>query len=199
MKISFERKAAHYEGDISSGVYNQSYSGNSLECLFVRGTPLPSDVNPKNMIGRGSNFSFRESYQLLPVLEWNTYFVQELVIGMQEMGSFEVAAIFNLAFNDQMPSVRTIAWELDNTIIEAVGDDHANHGLVLNAFYGQRWGSRSHGWSPSGLVSENMSGLYRYRLSGKEWKLRNSSAVYPGAVKEVDLSDSVGRVPVATN
>lgn len=198
-KISFERKAAHYEGDITAGVYNQTFAGNSLEVLFVRGTPLPSDVNPKNMIGRGADFSFRESYQILPVIEWNTYFVQELVLGMQEMGNFEVKAIFNLYLNDQLPSVRTLAWELDNTIIEAIGDDHANHGMVLNAFYGQRWGSRSHGWSPQGLVNENISGLYRYRLSGKEWKLRNASAIYPGEVREVNLADSVGIAPVQTN
>lgn len=198
-KITFDRKAAHFDGDISSGVYNQSYVGNALECLFVRGTPLPSDVNSKNMIGRGSDFSFRESYQIVPVIEWNTYFVQELVLGMQEMGNFEVKAVFNLAFNDQMPSVRTLAWELDNTIIEAVGDDHPNHGLVLNAFYGQRWGSRSHGWSPQGLVNDNVSGLYRYRLSGKEWKLRNVGAVYPGEVSEVDLTTSRSTYPIQTN
>lgn len=189
MKIRFERKAAFYGGDIQAANYNNTYSGNALECLFVRGTPLPSDVNPKNMIGRGSDFSYRESYQIMPVIEWNTYFVQELVLGMQEMGSFEVKAIFNLYLNDQMPTVRTLAWELDNTIIEAIGDDHPQHGLVLNAFYGQRFGSRSHGWSPQGLVNENISGMYRYRLSGKEWKLRNAGSPYPGDVKEVDLGE----------
>lgn len=198
-KIKFDRKAGHFNGDVGSGVYNQSYAGNALQCLFVRGTPLPSDVNPKNMIGRGADFSFRESYQLMPVIEWNTYFVQELILGMQEMGNFEVKAIFTLAYNDQMPTVKTLAWELDNTIIEAVGDDHPNHGMVLNAFYGQRWGSRSHGWSPQGLVNENISGLYRYRLPGKEWKLRNSSAIYPGEVVEVNLEDSVSGIPTQTN
>ena len=197
-KITFNRQAAKYLGDKNANVYNQHYAGNSLKCTFLRGTPLPSDIDPKNLIARGSDFSFRESYQLLPVIEWNTYFVQELVMGMQEMGNFEVRALFSFRLNDSLPHVKVLAWELDNTILEAVGDEHPNAGMVLNAFYGQRFGTRGHAWTPTGLVSDNISGLYRYRLPGKEYRLKNPSSKYPGDVKEVALDANLPS-PIATN
>lgn len=198
-RITFSRTAGFYTGNKDAREYTQSYAGNALAVLFLRGTPLPSDLDPKNLIARGSDFSYRESYQLLPVIEWNTYFIQELVIGMQEMGNFEVRAVFNLRLNDALPSVKTLAWELDNTVLEHVGDEHPNSGIVVNAFYGQRFGSRGHAWTPTGLLTDTISGLYRYRLPGKEYKLKNPSSKYPAPVKEVSLDGAFTTTPAATN
>lgn len=193
-RLSFSKKAAHFDGDIHSSIYNGSYNGGALKCTFVRGVPLASDLDSKNMIARGSDFSYRESYQILPVIEWNTRFVQEIVLGQMDLGSFDVRAVFSARFNDQMPHVKTIAYERDFTIIEEEAEDEANSGLVLNAFYGGLFQTRGHSWSPQGLAVDTISGVYRYRLAGKEYKLKNPASLYFDAVHEVDLSAPV-RVP----
>lgn len=69
-RLNFQKKAAKYLGDPNGDLYNtQTFTGHSLKCTFVRGNPLLSDLTPKDLIARGSDFSFREDYQKLPVIE----------------------------------------------------------------------------------------------------------------------------------
>jgi len=191
-RISFNKKGTKYDGDIKNGIYNQSYAGNALSVLFTRTVAIPSDVDPKNIIARGQNFNWNETYQILPVLEWDTYFYQEIVLGMQDMGSFDVALMFTLRLNDSLPTVRTLAWETEMQILQNVGQDHPQAGLVLNVWYGGRFVGRGGTMSPNGLYMDSVRGIYRYRLSGKDWKYLNADSYYPGVVSEVEMGTTIG-------
>jgi hypothetical protein len=191
-RISFNKKGTKYTGDIGNGIYNQSYAGNALTVLFTRGVALASDVDPNNIIARGQNYNWNETYQILPVLEWDTYFYQEIVLGMQDMGSFDVSMMFTLRNNDSLPTVRTLAWETEMQMIQKVGVDHPLSGLVQNVWYGGRFIGRGGTMSPNGLYMDSVRGIYRYRLTGKDWKYVNSDAYYPGEVKSVEMGTSIG-------
>jgi hypothetical protein len=192
MKITFNRKGSYYKGDINHPTYTKSFVGNALKVLFTRGVSLPSDVDPKNLVARGQNFNYQENYQILPVLEWDTYFIQELLLGMQEMGSFDCQAMYTLRLNDSLPTVKTLAWETELTLIQSAGQDTPTPGMVLNSWYGARFAGRGSTMSPNGIVMESLRGMYRYRLTGKDWKLMNPMAFYPGDVSEVDMVSSAG-------
>jgi len=190
MRISFNRKGSQLQGYDPAKelpVYGQSYVGNALKILIARGTALTSDVDPRNIIARGQNFNYTENYQLLPVIEWDTYFIQELLLGMQEMGSFDCQAMFSLRLNDALPSVKTLAWETELTGIESVGQDHPQAGMVLNSFWGMRFSGNGSNLSPTGIVMISIRGMYRYRLTGKDWKMSNPKALYPYMVNEVNM------------
>lgn len=199
-RISFNRKGTKYTGEISpekNPIYNQAYVGNAFKVLFQKNLALPSDVDAKNVIARGQNYNYQENYQLLPVMEWDVYFIQELLLGMQEMGSFDCSAMFTLRLNDSLPTVRTLAWEPDMTVIQSIGQDHPLYGLVTNAWYGARFSGRGSTMSPNGVIMENIRGMYRYRLAGKDWALMNPSTtpgVYSGKVSEVDMGTIIPNI-----
>jgi len=197
-RISFNRKAAAFLGDINNAHYNQSFAGNALKITITKNVALPSDVDFKNVVARGQNFDYSETYQILPVLEWDTYFIQEIVLGMQEMGTFSIAAMFTLRLNDSLPNVKSLPFESEMQALQTVGQDSPNHGEVLNSWWGCRFVGRSSSQTPNGIVMDNIRGVYRYRLPGKEWKLINPSAIYPGDTKEVSLDD-IAVPPVPTN
>lgn len=197
-RLTFNKKAAKYLGSPEDGHYNQSVAGNALKVTFAKNVPTPADISAGNVIARGQNFDYRENYQILPVVEWDTYFIQEIVLGMQELGTFGVQAMFSLRLNDAMPHVKTLPFESEMLIIQAYGRDSLNAGEVTNTWWGSRFSGRSSSQTPNGILMDNISGVYRYRLPGKEWKLANPSAVYPGNVQEVDLQGTV-TPPVLTN
>lgn len=189
-RLNFQKKAAKYLGDPEGGLYNtNTFTGHSLKCTFVRGTPMLSDLNSKDLIARGSDFSFREDYQILPVIEWNTNAIQEIGLGMMGLGSFDVTAMFSLRLNDQLPSARTIPFETEFTIYEERGQEQVDAGLIMNALYGGFFALRGHSWTPNALIIERLTGNYRWRERGKELKMKNPSAIYPGPAEEVTLGD----------
>jgi len=46
--------------------------------------------------------------------------------------------------------------------------------------------------SPNGLYMDSVRGIYRYRLSGKDWKYLNADSYYPGVVSEVEMGTTIG-------
>lgn len=188
MRVSFNQTGAKFVGDPNNDTYLKSFAGNALSVKFGRGISIPSDLTPDSLIARGQNYNYRESYQFHPVLEWDTYFIQEIVLGLQELGTFDVQTMFHLRLNDALPTVRTLPYETEMQIIQSVGRDHPQAGLVMNVWYGARFTGRGSGMSPTGLVIDNIPGVYRYRLTGKDWKLQNPDALYPGNVQEVNMN-----------
>lgn len=187
---TFNRKGSKFNGNKDGFIYNQAYAGNSLTVNFGRGIGIPSDIDSKNIVSRGQNFNWRESFQIYPVLEWNTYFSQESVIGMQDMGSGDVGTFYTLRNMDSMPTVRTLPWENEMQAVQSTGVDHKQPGLVLNAWYGVRFVNLGSSQPLNGLATLNMGIIYRFRLSGKDWKLQNSNAYYPGEVTEFGYDDA---------
>lgn len=182
-RITFNRTGVKYTGSITNPVYNQVYSGNSLNLIIQKNRQLPIDVEPDNVIGRGASFDWNESYNILPVVEYNTYFIQEQVIGMQDLGRGSIGTFEILRIGDNLPTVKTLPHESEMTIFEQVGDDHPNKGMVLNVFFGCRFTGQSGGFNPTGIVGRNASLSYRYRLTGKDYKAISGSSPYPGGVE----------------
>lgn len=187
MRQSFNRKAGKYTGKVDGVHYNQAWAGNALKVNFIRTVPLIVDLTPNDIIARGESYNYQENYTLLPVIEWDTYFIQEIVLGMQELGTFDVGVMFTLRTNDALPTVKTLPFEPEMLITQAVGQDSPNYGEVLNAWYGGRFVGRGSTMNPRGLLMDSIRGVYRYRLPGKEYKLLNPSSLYPGNVVEMSL------------
>lgn len=189
-RITFNRKGSKFTGDKDGGLYNRAHGGHSLSVLFSRTVSVASDVDSKNIIARGQNFNYSENYQIWPVFEWDTNFIQETVIGMQDMGSFDVQIMYTLRNNDSLPTVRTLPYESEMQIFQSKGQDQPEYGMVFNSWIGARFVGRGSGMSPNGIVMDSVRGIYRYRLTGKDFKLLNPATKYPGGVEEVDLVDT---------
>ncbi len=182
-RITFSRLGTKYEGDRNAPLYNKTYSGNSLNMIFLKNHRLPTDIDPANFIGRGASFNWSETYNIMPVVEYNTYFIQEQVIGLQELGRGGLDTFEILHIGDNLPSVKTLAFESEITALEVVGEDHPQHGTVLNAFYGCLVTQQSGSFNPTALAQRSFSISYRYRLPGKDYKALVPSSNYPGNVK----------------
>lgn len=182
-KVRFSNTGTKFTGEKNSNLYNRVWSGNSLNLIFQKNHLLPIDIDPQNIIARGANFDWQENYNILPVVEYNEYFIQEQVIGLQELGKGSVSTWEILRINDNLPSVKTLAHESEMTVLEVVGDQHPQRGLVLNVFYGVRIIGQSGGFSPTGLAGRNVSLTYRYRLPGKDYKALVKDAKYAGGVE----------------
>lgn len=189
--LTFNRKGVKSGADPNGQIYNQRYNGNSPKVLVSRNVAIPSDIDPSNIIAQGRNFNWSEDFQITPVLEWDTYFSQESVIGMQGMGTWSVGSYYNLRLADSMPTVRTLPFEGEMQIIEQLGREHRNSGIVMNAFFGVRITRNGSGQDVNGLMMWDISGIYRYRMNPKEWKLQNPISLYPGEVSEVDYGSGV--------
>jgi len=188
MRYSFNQKGSLYKGKKDGYIYNQAYAGNAAKVLFGRGIGIPSDLDPNNIISRGQNYNWRENFQIYPVLEWDTYFSQESVIGMQDMGSGDVGTFYTLRNIDSLPAVRTLPFEAEIQAVQSLGQDHKQKGLVLNAWYGVRFINLGSSQPLNGLLTLNIGIIYRFRLNGKDWKLQTPTAYYPGNVEEVDMN-----------
>lgn len=195
MRYTFNSTGSRYLGDKDDPIFNQAYAGNAMKVLFSRVFALPTDIDKRNIICRGQNMNWREQFQIMAVLEWDTYFSQESVIGMQDMGSGDVGTIFTLRINDSLPTVRSLPWEGEMIAVQSTGQDHPQAGLVTNAMYGLRFTNLGSGQSVNGLVSYSIGFSYRFRLTGKDWKLANPSAYYPGPVDEVSYRRGGAELP----
>ena len=184
---TFSRTGSQFQGNKEGLIYNQAYGGNATVVNFSRGLAVPSDIDAKNIISRGQNFNWRESFQIYTVLEWDTYFSQESVIGMQDMGSGDVGTFYTLRNMDSLPTVRTLPWENEIQAVQSTGRDHRNPGMVLNYWVGVRIVNLGSSQPLNGLMSLNIGIVYRVRLSGKDWKLQNPTSNYPGNVISVNM------------
>jgi hypothetical protein len=187
--LTFNRKGAKSGVNLDNRVYNQRYSGNAPKILISRNIAIPSDVDPGNIIAQGRNMSWSEDYQITPVIEWDTYFSQESVIGMQGMGSWSIGSYYTLRLADSLPTIRSLPFEGEMQMIQQLGKEHPNSGIVLNAWFGVRITRQGSGQDVNGLMMQDVSGIFRYRMSPKEWKLQNPISLYPGDVKEVEYGD----------
>lgn len=188
MRYTFNKTGALYKGDPNATDYNCSYAGNAMKVLFTRTEAIITDITPSNLIARGQNFDYSENYQILPVMEWNTYFIQETVLGLQEMGTFNVQVNFTLRTNDSLPTVRTLPFEKEMVVYEMAGDDAPHSGMVVNVWFGARFVGRGGGQTVNGILMDSIRGIYRYRLTGKDWKLlAPTDTYYPGDVQLVNM------------
>jgi hypothetical protein len=110
-KIRFNGTGSKYIGDKNKPVYNQTWSGNSLNLILQKNHLLPIDIEPDNLIARGASFDWSENYNILAVLEYNTYFIQEQVLGIQDLGRGSINTFEILRIGDAMPSVKTLPYE----------------------------------------------------------------------------------------
>jgi hypothetical protein len=182
-KISFGGTGSKYNGDKSHPGYNQTFSGNSLNLILQKNHALPTDIDTDNIIARGASFDWSENYNILPVIEYNTYFIQEQVVGLHELGKGTLATFEVLRIGDSLPNAKTLPYDSEITMLEVVGDDHPAKGTVLNVFYGVRITGQSGGFNPNALASRHVNLSYRYRLPGKEYKALVNDAKYPGDVQ----------------
>lgn len=182
-KVTFSSTGTKYTGDKNANVYNRVWSGNSLNLVFQKNHLLPIDIDPHNLVARGANFDWSENYNILAVVEYNTYHIQEQVLGLQELGRGSVSTFEFLRLGDNMPNVKTLAHESEITVLEVVGDQHPQRGMVLNVFYGVRIVAQAGGFTPTSIASRNINITYRYRLPGKDYKALVKDAKYPGSVQ----------------
>jgi hypothetical protein len=182
-RLSFKNSGSKYLGDKKNPAYNQTFSGNSLNLILQKNHVLPTDIDADNLIARGASFDWSENYNILPVIEYNTYFVQEQVVGLHELGKGTLGTFEVLRVGDALPSAKTLAYESEITMLEVVGDDHPQKGTVLNVWYGVRVIGQSGAFNPQTLASRQVNLTYRYRLPGKEYKALVNDARYPGDVQ----------------
>lgn len=181
--IDFGGTGSKYTGDKNHPNYNQTFSGSSLNLILQKNHLLPTDIDTDNIVARGASFEWSENYHMLPVLEYNTHFVQEQVTGLMEPGQGKLATFEVLRIGDALPNVKTLPFESEITMLEVVGDDHPQKGTVLNVFYGVRVTGQSGGFNPQSLAQRQVGLSYRYRLPGKEYKALVRDAKYPGDVQ----------------
>lgn len=178
-------------GNISnSDVYYKALSGSQLECLVLDSSATPAT----NLVARGTGFSFNENYQQTPVLEWAQRKSLEIVTGLMPPGQIQIATLFFMNLNDNMPTVRELVnlTELSVMVRIALHEDPKLQGLVLDVFQGVKIGGQSGNWNAQSLYLRNAQLIYRERLTGLQWLQANpglanaqagQNAAYPAAIK----------------
>jgi len=145
----------------------QKRSGFAKKVVILDPTKAGSE---QVVVGAGSNFTWTDTFTLSGIDEYNQMFVKEIIYNRMELGAGTLAAWETADLNDKLPTA-TNPVVGPYAILDVVGDDQPNAGVVLNAFENAYISTVSGGFGAApGPVAENINVIYTNRLSGQEYK-----------------------------
>lgn len=157
--------------------FNKTFSGSALHVIVAK-----ASEKGLNIIARGQNFNYSHNFEVTPIEEYNTRFVQETVNGKQGIGTGSLATMLILKVNDALPTYKDLMKEEELIIYQVTGEDELIPNEVINAFLGAKITGRSGGHSSTGIAMLNVPFIYRKHLTGSDYKKLNQSALYPAEV-----------------
>ena len=157
--------------------YGKSTSGVAMHVIIAKPTALGV-----NIVARGSNFSWSYNFEINPVEEYNTRFIQETVNGKMTLGSGTLATMLIMEINDKLPTYKDLSKDEELIIYHVSGEDEEVPNVVYQAFFGVKISGRSGSSGSTGLAMLNIPFVFRKHYTGSDYKLKNSASQYPAEV-----------------
>lgn len=142
--------------------YTSRVPGASVEVLIINSRD-PADV----IIGKVTGANANEDFETLPVEEAGESGVEEIAQG-RHTGSMTVPAFYSPKWNDSLPTRQTFLGR-EYTIIKRIAADFPNAGTVLEVYTGCRLNRIGTQQAARGLMTFDLSFLYKRRYNGAEW------------------------------
>jgi len=127
----------------------------------------------QRVVGRGSNFTWREEYELYPVDEYGVNGVNEIAQGRMKAGTGSIATYYIYDQQNELPS-RASFLHQTFTILEVSTEDDNK---VLNLFKGVRFSSVGGEAGSTDVYKVNAEVMYTDRLKPSE--LEDAQQSYP--------------------
>ncbi len=122
------------------------------------------DEQDQRVLGRGSNFSWKEEYELYPVDEYGINGINEIAQGRMKAGTGTIATYYIYNQQNTLPSRQSFLHKT-YTILEVSTEDDS---LVLNMFKGVRFSSLGGEAGATDLYKVNAEVMYTDRLNPAE-------------------------------
>jgi hypothetical protein len=125
------------------------------------------DENNNQIIGRGANFSWQDTFEQVPVDEYGKTGIDEYspgrMIGGGTLGTFTIPNL-----NDELPTRDTFATK-SFTVQEIIAPGRPGAGTVLNVFQGVKFTVVGGNFGPTGVSARNVNFVYTNRINGEVW------------------------------
>lgn len=139
---------------------NRSHSGSGLKAIVY-------DKDGNKVIGRGTNISWQDQFDILPVEEWAVDGIDEFVPGKMR-GSGTIGTLFIAKVQDDLPKRSNFITAGPFAMQIEVAEGRPNAGTILAQFEEVWFNVVGGSFSATGLAAQNVNFVYGKRIPGED-------------------------------